>query len=130
MIKVKLNITPKCQLEAEVETVKDMFRVIGDFSTVLSETNCGSCNSERIVMGHRIAKGYDFYELECADCHCRLSFGQHKEGETLFPKRDKGKNGWHRYEKGDDQGEQSQESSPPRSAPPTRTSDMEKAIPF
>ena len=41
----------------------------------------------------RTVEGNDYFELKCTDCGAVLSFGQHKKGGTLFPKR-KDESGW------------------------------------
>ena len=76
----------------------------GHAREVFRETTCGLCGSEQVAPSHRVAKGYDFYSMDCLGCGATLSFGQTREGERLFPKRrDKegnevGKSGWHQYQ--------------------------------
>ena len=53
----------------------------------------------------RSVEGNDYYELRCGNCGGILSFGQHKKGGTLFPKRKDDNNnylpnkGWHKWVK-------------------------------
>ena len=91
-------------ITVEGESVKDAIRDLSDYSEVFNETTCGICQSDQIRPSHRSAKGYDFYEMVCCSCGAKLSFGQTREGEKLFPKRkdqdgyEIGKNGWHQYQ--------------------------------
>ena len=47
----------------------------------------------------------DYYEMRCLSCGAALSYGQHKKGGTLFPKRkDENGNwldngGWQKWQK-------------------------------
>lgn len=99
---------------------KEIFEQIGVFQEVFEETNCGNCGSDNIKFVVRdVEKDGDvnkYYELLCKECFCRLSFGHHKTGNTMYPKRYKtnnkgkmvkddkgkptylGKNGWHKYQ--------------------------------
>jgi hypothetical protein len=60
---------------------------------------CKLCGSTDILPTHRKNKGYDFYEAVCTGCNARYSFGQKKEDQSLFPKRDKG---WQKFSMKDD----------------------------
>jgi hypothetical protein len=68
---------------------------------------CGKCGCTEILPTHRKNQGYDFYEAVCTKCNARYSFGQKKEDQSLFPKRDKG---WQSFSK--DGGEKQQQSFP------------------
>jgi hypothetical protein len=91
-------------IEVEANSVKDAIRDLSEYAEVLGECQCGQCGSDRVQPTHRLAKGYDFFEMVCLACGAQLSFGQTREGGRLFPKRkDKdgcelGKNGWHHYQ--------------------------------
>lgn len=63
---------------------------------------CGCCGSKNTVFTHRKTKGFDFYEAACSDCGGRYPFGQKKEDQSLFPKRDKG---WAKFQKDGDGGD-------------------------
>ena len=91
-------------IEVEAQSVKDAMRDLSEYAEVFGETVCGVCQSDKVCPAHRVAKGYDFYEMECLSCGAKLSFSQTREGERLFPKRkDKdgyeiGKAGWFQYQ--------------------------------
>ena len=114
--KVRMQVGGKTWLEVEVGSVKDALKELSDYAEVFSETTCGSCGSQEVRPLVRTARGYEFYEVACLACNAKLSFGQTREGDKLFPKRrdqngdEIGKNGWHQYEKSH---EQPQTGGPP-----------------
>jgi hypothetical protein len=88
--------------ELEGESQKQIFRSIASFQEVFEESACGACGGENLRLVVRDVDDNDFYELHCQnlDCRARLAYGQHKKGDSLFPRRkdDQGKplprNGW------------------------------------
>lgn len=109
-------------LEVEGASVKELFDQIGQVAEVLdADDKCGACGSPRIYPRAREAKGFMFYELMCGECQAKLSFGQHKTGDTLFPKRDHAPKtrGWERYVP-DGQSAPMPARSSQQSAPPPR----------
>tara|TARA_R100000808_G_C2142817_1_gene150579 strand:+ start:398 stop:712 length:315 start_codon:yes stop_codon:yes gene_type:complete len=96
---------PLADVEVEASDVKEAVRKLSGYYDVFSETECGCCGSNDIAPVYRKAGGYDYYELTCRACTANLSFGQHQEGETLFPKRkledgtfDAHNRGWHKWQ--------------------------------
>lgn len=92
-------------IEVTGETIRDLFRGIANAQEAFeADAVCGMCQSECIGFRHRKVDKNDYYEMVCNSCRARLQFGQHKEGGTLFAKRqDKDGNplrwnGWSRYE--------------------------------
>lgn len=91
--------------EIEGKSIKDMWKNLSDISEVFGDQQCGACKSENISPVHRVVDDNDFYEMRCNDCYAKLSYGQHKKGDTLFPHRkDKDGNykkngGWEKYNK-------------------------------
>lgn len=100
---VKVNVRAGCQIEASVDTPKQLVKILSEFGEVLTEMTCKDCNSAEIKYDHRVHDGNDFYGMKCLRCGAKMEFGQHKTGNTLFAKRDKGKSGWYHYQKGDQQ---------------------------
>ena len=76
------------------------------FAEILTDSECGKCKSKAIKHEWRRHDDNDFFGMRCTACNATLSFGQHKSGNTLFCKRDRGENGWHHYQR--DQQAQSQ----------------------
>ena len=99
MVTIKRNVGKGTQLEIQVNDPKEAVRILSDFSEILSEQNCGACGSEAIRHEQKTVNSFDFYGLKCLACGAQLNFGQHKEGGTLFAKRDKGKRGWYIFTK-------------------------------
>lgn len=92
-------------VEVQGETVKDLFRGIAQVQEVFEAgRECGACQSQSIQFRTRSIDDNDYYELACMDCHCKLDFGQHKKGGTLFAKRKDVEgnwlpnNGWKKWE--------------------------------
>ncbi len=75
-------------IKVEGSTIKELFEQIGPIAEVLDGDDCcGKCASPHIYPRAREAKGFTYYELVCSDCSAKLSFGQHKDGGSLWAKR-------------------------------------------
>jgi hypothetical protein len=88
-----LNVT------IDSDSVKDVFKELAKFQEIFDEPICQLCKSDNLQFIVRTVEGNDYYELKCNDCFAKLSFGQHKTGNTLFPKRkvENSTNGWHKW---------------------------------
>lgn len=87
-------------LELEGGTQKELFAAIADAQDVFdADTVCGLCNGQDLRFQVRHIEGNAFYELACRGCTARLTFGQHKEGGTLYPKRGEGNRGWAKFQR-------------------------------
>lgn len=75
------------EIEVEDSTMIGAMKQLSAASEVFGQTVCGACDSESVRFVARSNKGFDFFEVACNSCGCRLSFGQSKDGKTLFPKR-------------------------------------------
>jgi hypothetical protein len=104
-MKVKYAVNNKLQFELEGSGQKEVFKELALIQEIFGEEACGLCKSTNIKYIVRNVDGNDYYELRCVDCGGILSFGQHKKGGTLFPKRkdDEGaylpNKGWHKWNK-------------------------------
>lgn len=78
----------------EGETQKDIFKQLSSLEEVFGEKACGKCGSENLRFVVRENDGNEFYELRCMDCGAKLSFGAHKKGGGLFPKRKDSDGNW------------------------------------
>lgn len=76
--------------EIEGDSQRDIFEGIAKFQEVFEESKCGKCGSEDIQFITRNVDDNIYYELRCRSCGARLSFGVHKKGGGLFPKRKDG----------------------------------------
>src|SRR5215212_7121560 len=79
----------------EGASVKEVFRDLAIARGVFgAQEECGLCHSEFISPRVRHLDGNDFYDLLCGACGASFNFGQHRVGDTLFPKY---ADGWKRY---------------------------------
>lgn len=107
-MKVLYKPTDKLQFELEGSGQKEIFKELAIIQEIFSEEKCGLCNSTNFKFVVRNVDGNDYYELRCQACGGILSFGQHKKGGTLFPKRKDDNNnwlehnGWHKWQKEQD----------------------------
>jgi hypothetical protein len=94
--------------ELDAGSQKDLFEGIATLQEIFeSDSTCGMCNSTDLRFRVREVKDNKYYEMRCGKCNAQLSFGQHKTGGTLFPKRttdegDMPNRGWYRWQPRDD----------------------------
>jgi hypothetical protein len=99
------KITSTVTVRVDGDTQVDLFRAIGEIEEVFGHRACGKCASENIFFSARHVKEFTYYEMRCRDCNAQLSFGQHRNGETLFVKNrnEDGSpmpnNGWYIYQR-------------------------------
>ena len=75
-------------IKVEGSNIKELFEQIGPVAEVLDgDDACGKCGSAHIYPRAREAQGFTYYELVCSDCGAKLSFGQHRDGGSLWAKR-------------------------------------------
>jgi len=102
-MKVIYKASDKIQFELEASGQKELFKELATVEEIFGEGKCGLCSKSNIKFVVRTVEDNDYHELRCNDCGAILSFGQHKKGGTLFPKRkDEDGNymksgGWYKY---------------------------------
>lgn len=102
---VKYKINDRLEFTVEGAGQKEIFKELAVIQEIFGEEKCGLCGKSHLRFVVRNVEGNDFYELRCIECSAILSFGQHKKGGTLFPKRkdDHGdflpNKGWHKWNK-------------------------------
>jgi hypothetical protein len=89
-------------------------------------TACGNCHSTDVNFRVRRAKGekgenYKYYAIKCNSCLHEFQLGQTSDGQRLFPKY---KEGWKKWEPGDNDNSQAHRNSPP--SPRASTGDANK----
>ncbi len=82
------------QVELEGDDQRSIFGEVARFQEVFEEATCGKCGSDNIRFVVRNVDDNLYYELRCADCGAKLSFGVMKKGGGLFPKRKDGEGNW------------------------------------
>lgn len=74
--------------EVESESQKGIFRGIAELQAVFeADWKCGCCDSDDIRFDVRDVEDNEYFALRCMACNAKLSFGQHRKGNTLFAKR-------------------------------------------
>lgn len=110
-MKLRYKVGDRLEFELDGAGQKEIFKELAAIQEIFGEECCGLCKSKNLKFLVRNIEGNDYFEIRCADCGAILSFGQHKKGGTLFPKRkdDEGNylpnRGWHKWtkdEKSDD----------------------------
>jgi hypothetical protein len=104
-MKVFYKANDRLSFELEADGQKEVFKELAIIQEIFAEEQCGVCGNHNIKFVVRNVESNDYYELRCTDSKCgaTLSFGQHKKGGTLFPKRKDDDNnyipnkGWHKY---------------------------------
>lgn len=96
------------------ETQKALFRELAALQSVFeADETCGLCTSPLLQFQVRVIDGNEYFSLVCQQCGAQLSFGQHKQGGTLFRKgaNDQAR-GWRIFQPREEQ-ESHWESEPP-----------------
>lgn len=106
-MKVNYKIGDRLNFELEASGQKEVFKELASIQEIFGEDMCGLCGKRNLKFVVRSVEGNDYYELRCNDCGAILSYGQHKKGGTLFPKRKDDNNeylphkGWHKWKRED-----------------------------
>ena len=94
---MKINYTTtngRITAEFDADSHRDLFKEINRFQEVFEEDTCGKCGGTNIKFVVRTVDDNEYFELRCADCGARLSFGANKKGGGLFPKRKDADGSW------------------------------------
>jgi len=94
---MKVNYTTnnnKINVEIEGDSHRDIFDQISRFQEVFEQGTCGKCSSENLKYVVRTVEDNQYFELRCANCTARLSFGANKKGGGLFPRRKDSAGSW------------------------------------
>lgn len=94
----------KLKLTLDGKDDKELFERLSEVQEVFGQGKCGACQSEDVKFVVREVDGNKFYEVVCNACRAKLGFGQHKKGNTMFPRRKDGdgnyipNKGWEKWE--------------------------------
>ena len=94
---MKLSYTTRngrVTVEIEGDSQRDLFSGISKAQEVFEEDICGKCGHDHIRFVVRTVDDKQYYELRCANCGAKLSFGANKKGGGLFPKRKDSEGNW------------------------------------
>ena len=104
-MKITYKLNDKLSIEVDEEGQKEIFKELASVQEIFGEEECGLCHKKDLRFVVRSVEGNDYFEMRCNDCGAILSYGQHKKGGTLFPKRKDEQNnylpnkGWHKWTK-------------------------------
>jgi len=93
-MKLNYRVSENLEFEIEGEGQKQIFKELATVQEIFGESCCGACKSSDLRFVVRNVEDNDYYELRCNKCGSVLSYGQHKKGGTLFPKRKDENNNW------------------------------------
>jgi len=104
-MKVVCKVSDNATFELDAADQKEAMEEMAKLHEVFGNDTCGKCKGTDIRPVVREVEENKYYEFRCqnSDCRARLSFGVHKKGGTLFPKRKdddgnwRGSNGWVRW---------------------------------
>jgi hypothetical protein len=86
-MQVQVKVSPNVIITAEGEKQTDVFKELARLTEVFGQSKCGKCGGTNLRFVVRTLDN-DFYEIQCADCKAKLTFGQHKKiPGSLFPHR-------------------------------------------
>jgi hypothetical protein len=103
-MKMNVRISESVTVSVEGDTHRDVFEQLAPIYEVFGQSTCGKCKKGNVFPVVRTdTEDNKYYELRCKDCRAVLSFGCHKVGGGLFPKRknDEGylpDGGWMRWD--------------------------------
>ena len=107
MLNTSFKVNDRMVITVEGKDQRDLFEQLASLQEVFGDSKCGACGKSNLKFVVRdVEKDGEenrYYEMRCADCGARLTYGCHKKGNSLFPKRKDadGKfsktNGWSKY---------------------------------
>jgi len=102
-MEAQIKLSDRLFVKIEAANQKDLWQKLASIQEVFGEQKCGKCGNTNLRYAIRTIDGNDYYELICLKCKAKLSFGQHKNNNTLFVKRKSGDtwlpdNGWLKWD--------------------------------
>lgn len=88
-MKVQLKVNNNVFIQAEGNNHVEIFEQIEGLQEVFATySGCGKCGGDDLKFAKRVQGKHTYYELHCAKCYARLSFGQNDEPKkgSLFPR--------------------------------------------
>ena len=74
------------KFEFEAGSPKEIFEKLALLDAIFTESKCGACGSSDIIYVNRPVDNGSYLELRCNKCRAQLSFGQNKDGKSIFKK--------------------------------------------
>jgi len=85
-MEIKYQASDRASFVIDVDNVKQAFQFMAYCDSIFGVDMCGNCKSPDLRLLYRTAQEYEFYSLQCKNCHHELKFGQTKVGEKLYAK--------------------------------------------
>lgn len=86
-MKLTVKLSDVLSAELEASDQKDIFEELSSLQEVFGQNQCGKCKGTNLKFQVREVDGNKFYETRCQSCGAKLSFGAHKKGNSIFPRR-------------------------------------------
>src|SRR5262249_61822763 len=87
-MKVQRKISANTVVEAEAQSMVDLFEQLSQLEEILRAGPCGLCKGTQIGFRTREVSGVKFHEAVCLDCGAAFAFGMKKQpAGVLFPQR-------------------------------------------
>lgn len=86
-MKAKYRPNDFMEFEIESDNIKEIFSQMSTIGETFPAEPCGLCKSAETAPNVRKVDKYTYYELKCQKCGAKLSYGQNKDGVTLYPRR-------------------------------------------
>ena len=85
-LKIDYKVNDDVRIGADVKDVEQAFQLVAYLTSVLGVKRCANCDGPNLVPVHRTPKGYDYYSLQCNDCHHELKISKVQATGKLYAK--------------------------------------------
>lgn len=94
-MKIQRKISANTVIEAEGQTMVELFEQLSQLEEIFRPGPCGLCEGTHTGFRTREVGGVKFHEAVCLGCKAAFAFGQRKgAGGQLFPQRKDGDGKW------------------------------------
>ena len=99
-MKAHYKVSDRLVFEVDTDSQKDMFRQLASIDEVFGDNTCPLTKSgqpsDKVIFSVRKDKeGNEYFERKCTEApYAALSYGQHKNTKTLFPRRKDSEGNW------------------------------------
>lgn len=89
-MKVTYQVTPRLTFEVEGDHQKDVFKKLAQIDAIFGINMCPMTKSTNLKFVVKEVDGNEYYEIHDRDNPgVMMQFGQHKTGNTMFPRKNK-----------------------------------------
>lgn len=94
-MQIQTRLNKDTMVTVEANNTLELFKELAAMYAVFDIQQCGACQSTNVFPQFREGEDYTYAEMVCKDCWAKLTYGQNKKEESIYPKRfqtdDKGK---------------------------------------